>query len=395
MFLTNKKCLITAALTITGIISLAGCGTQNNTSASAKNIDDMLLTSILDNNSTVEQPANTYDTYTVASDDFTETVAVFGRFAFGSQELISQPYTHGTISFVKYNVKMQLGNSTYVEEGTPIMTLKLTNDPLEREEARIAFEKAQSAYRNTLSKKLESIEDKKAKIDQASTFYEKQLLEAEYSEALTECEEYTALQEEYIAELKTTYEMLLYDSIEFEIAAPTTGFLVAYPTSYNSGDIIDNDDYVAAIYPISDLYIKAESDKLKYGDKVVLSYMPGNKEYLLHGTVVSAGNILYNSKSNICNIKFDYSDIPDLTNYSYRELTGRNSNIRVSIDRIITRNSLILPISTLGGIRNPSNKITLYLEDGSTYETNVKIVHKNTEKAWIMGGVSEGDRILN
>lgn len=395
MFLTKKKCLISALMTL-GLISMAGCNISGNTSAAPnKNMEDMLLTGILGSDSGAEQPVKTYDTYKVTTDDFVETVSSFGNFAFGGQELISQPYSHGTISFVKYNVSMQFGNSAYVEEGAPILTLKLTNDPLEREEARIALEKAQSSYRNTLSKKEEGLEDKKAKISEAATFYEQQLLEKDYSEALAEYEEYIVAQDEYIAELQAKYDILLYDSMEFEITAPVTGFLVAYPTSYNNGDIIDNDDYVAAIYPLDSLYISVDSDKFKYGDKVTLSYMPGNTEYLFEGTVVSAGNILYNSNSNLCKIEFDKASLPDLTGYSFNQLTGRNGRVRISLDRTIAMDSIVLPISTLGGTRNTSGKVTLYLEDGSTYETNVKIVHKNNEKAWVMGGVEEGDQILN
>jgi len=394
MFLTKKKCLITA-LTAAGIISLMGCGAQNNSAAPVKNVDDMLLTSILDNDDAIDQPVKTYDTYTVTTDDFVEEIASFGKFAFGGQELVSQPYEYGTISFVKYNIALQSGNSAYVEEGTSLMTLKLTNDPLEREEARIALEKAQSSYRNTLSKKEESLADKQAKIDSAATFYEKQLLEEEYSEALVEYEEYITTQSEHIAELQAVYDVLLTDSMEFEITAPVTGFFIAYPTAYNSGDIINNDDYVAAIYPISDMYIRIESDKFKYGDKVTLSYMPGNTEYLLQGTIASAGNILYNSKSNLCKIEFDKAELPDLTSYSYRHLTSNYSRIRVTINRTITNDSIVLPLSTLGGVRGNSSSVTMYLEDGSTYKTNVKVVHRNNDKAWIMGGVNEGDQVIN
>ncbi len=389
MFLTKKKYILsTLLITFVLMSSVAGCNNSNNTKAPVKNVDELLMMSILDKASS-DLSLTTYDTQTVETGELSNLIYTTGNFTIDAPVSVRQPYEHGDITFVKYNVSI-IGDSTFVEEGTSLATLKFSVDPVAREEARIALGKAQSSFNKGIADKARKLEQLSASIDSAPTFYERQLLTEEYSAALIEYDEYIIEQEEVIAELQDTYDTFLNETIEFDVLAPASG-LVAKSDNFYAGDLLDNDADIFYIYPLDELYITARSNKFNYGETVTILYIPGTKEFTFEGVVVSSDNILYNGESSTCRIAVNMADLPDLSGLSLKQLLGR---MDISVNRSITDNGIIVPALAFDAIRGNTGVITTY-SDNTTYKSNVKIAYRANNNIWVIGGLNEGDLIVN
>ncbi|MBQ9764631.1 MAG: efflux RND transporter periplasmic adaptor subunit [Lachnospiraceae bacterium] len=395
MFLTRKKFKIGTLIALgmmSATFSALGCNTSSKEAVSAssnKDVSEVLMTSIL-NNTSGSQSGNitTYNTHKVATDDLSEFTYGQASFSFRESVNVEQPYSHGTVTMVKYNVSY-LGGGGYIAEGTSIATLRLNIDPVAREEVRIKLEKTQAAYRNSVEKKLDSLETQQAKISTATTVYEQQLLESEYNAALESYNTYVAEQEEIIAELKEEYELYSDETMEFDIFAPASGILT-YPSDYNSGDIIDYETVIATIYTLENLCVTTRNTALKYGDKVTISFTPSTQEYIFSGEVISANNVLYNTNLNTCVIAITSAQMPDFSNLNWRQMRG---NLFVSLDVVKAKDALLIPTSALESTYGNSGTVTMY-ESGNTYKSNVKIAYQNKDYAWIVDGLNEGDEIV-
>jgi len=392
MFRIKKKHLISGiSLLITfGLItSITGCN-KNTTDTPVKSVDEMLMTSLLDTNSTTDVLIN-HDTMTVEKGDFSELLYARGQFDFGTPISVGQPYEHGDVTFIQYNITIiGSNNGTFVEEGTSLATLKFEVDPVAKEEAKISLQKAQNIYRKELADRKEDLELLDARIKTATTFYEQQLLEEEYSETLAEYNDYVETAEAEIAELQASYDIFLQDTVEFEIYAPTSG-IIAKSDNLHAGDLIDNDASLFYIYSLDNLKITVRNAKFNYGDKVNVSYQPGSKEYTFTGTVVSANNLFYNNVLSSCTIALDLDTIPDFSMFSLNQFrTGPN----VSVTRNIANDVCIIPLLALDSSQGSIGTVTTY-SNGTTYKSNIRIAHKSKEYVWVIGGLNEGDQIIN
>ena len=391
MFLTKKRNFLSVLLIMLGIMScVVGCGSSDKAAEdAAADIDELLMLSILDGESSGTSMITEYDTQAVEEGSLSDLFYATGQFSFKDPIPVNQPYEHGDIVFVKYNVSF-IGNDTYVEEGTSLATLRFSVDPVAKEEARIALGKAQTTYNKGLADRDRELEQLNANINSAETFYERQLLVEEYSKALMEYDEYVINQETIIAGLQEEYDVFLNETVEYEIFAPVSG-RVARDDTFRAGDLIDNDAALFYIYPLDKLYITARTKDFNYGETVTVIYTPGTEQFTFEGVVISSDNILYNTDASSCQIEVDMADLPDLSALTIRQLTSR---MNVSVNRAITDRGILVPVLAFDSIRDNLGVLTTY-SDNTTYKSNVKVAYKAKNYAWVIGGLDEGDLIVN
>ncbi len=389
MFLTRKKYILSTLFIMFILMSsIAGCNDSDNTKSPSRNVDDLLMMNLL-NEASLGSSLTTYNTQTIEATEFNDLIYTTGNITIDSPVSVRQPYEHGDIIFVKYNISLASG-SAYVEEGASLATLQFYVDPVAREEAKIALGKAQSSFNKGLADRDRELERLNSDINSATTFYERQLLTEEYSTALMEYNEYITEQEELITELQNTYDTFLNETLEFEVFAPISG-IVSKATNYYSGDLLENDADIFYIYPLDKLYITAKSNKFNFGEVVTILYIIGNETFTFEGVVVSSDNILYNTDSSTCRIAINLNDLPDLSGVTLRQLFGR---LDISVNRAIADNALIIPTQTFESISGNIGVLTTYSGD-TTYKSKVKIAYRANNYAWVISGLNEGDQIIN
>lgn len=362
-------------------LSLIGCQSGTAT-VSDKDISEMLMTNVIADNDI--SSSNIYNTETVIIGDITETIAASGSIRFVNTETLTQPFSYGTVTFVKYNIN-SLGY-TIVTEGSVIATLRLNIDAISREEARIKLEKAQNSYKNSLEKKTASLEKLKSKIDTAQNIYDKQLLELDYAEELEAYNEYVATQEQQLAELEEKVTLYSNESATVEIVAPCDG-MVTNMTKFSTGDIIDYDTQIATIYKTDEIIVTSRSNDLKYGSDVEIVLVSGNDRITFYGEVVCASNILSAASSVTTTIAVT-SGMPDISTVSMQGLQ------RMSVLSYGTyiKDGIIIPSGALFSSSGSSGVVYVY-RNGAINRTNVKIGYSGRDFVWVPDGLTPGQEV--
>ena len=381
MLRIKKHSVICGAMSLFCALSLIGCQ-SGTTTVSDKDISEMLMTNVIADNDI--SSSNIYNTETVIIGDITETIAASGSIRFVNTENLTQPFSYGTVTFVKYNIN-SLGY-TFVTEGSVIATLKLNIDAISREEARIKLEKAQNSYKNSLEKKTASLEKLKSEIDNAQNIYDKQLLELDYSEELEAYNEYVAAQEQQLAELEEKVTLYSNESATIELVAPCDG-MVTNMAKFSTGDIIDYDTRIATIYKTDEIIVTSRSNDLKYGSDVEIVLVSGNDRITFYGEVVCAPNIL-SAASGVTTTIAVTSGMPDISTVSMQSLQRMSV---LSYGTYIT-DGIIIPSGALFSSSGSSGVVYVY-RNGAVNRTNVKIGYSGRDFVWVPDGLTPGQEV--
>lgn len=382
MFRTKPIPSISAFFCMICLLFTTGCGGQS-VAASGNSVTDMLMLDTLTEGNSQSSVSDIYQTAEVFIGDITETDAATGSISFPISYEITHEYDYGTVTFQSFISKSLA--ATYISEGDIIAVLKLNIEPIEKEEARIKYEKALQAYETALEKKEKELKEIQKDIEEETNIYQKQILELDYEVAHKSYEEYIASQEEYLTELHTTMELYNNDSSEIYLTSPCDGLLRTV-SGFSSGDVISPGTVLATVDSLEKVVVSAKTTEFNYGALVEIR-LSSSTPIVLQGRVISADNILYNANSSYATIEIT-SELPDFTTL------GNQATKRLTIvaDSTHATNSVLIPASALKSYTGNTGVVYVH-NNGTIVKTNIKFGYRGRDYVWVLEGLTPGQEV--
>lgn len=380
MFRTKLIPSISALVCTICLLFTTGCS-QHPANTSDKKIEEMLMLDALAEDNLAS--SNIYQTTEVFLGDISETDAAAGSVSFPVSYEITHGYDYGTVTFQAF-YNRSLG-TTFVAKDEIIAVLKLNIEPIEKEEARIKYEKAQQAYETSLERKTKELDNLLKNIDEESNIYQKQILELDYEVARKAYEEYIAAQTEYLEELRTTMELYNNESSEIYLTSPCDG-LLRTTSGFSAGDVVSPDTVLATVNSLEKIVVNARTTEFNYGTLVEIMF-PSSTPLVLQGKVISADNILYNADCNYTTIEI-ISELPDFSSLGNQAL----NRLTIVANIKHATNSLLIPASALKSHKDNTGVVYVH-KNGSIIKTNIKFGYRGKDYVWVLEGLEPGQEV--
>lgn len=275
-----------------------------------------------------------------------------------------------------------------VKEGDVLVRFDLQESQVELETLKLQLRRKKEEVAEEKADRLAAIADAEDAAEtlreQESQKYDAEIAELKAERLEVEYDQFLYQSEKEIAQIEERISQMEQEAGENVLLAPFDG-VVETVTRYSEGDKVVPGQVLVTMYATDRLLLKAEnaSGKLRYNMDVTIQAGNQNNLVSYQGKVVAAPNILPESLSeDLILIELEEAVTPkDLKgNITYEGSTEALQNILVA-DR--------------KAIQSEDGKTFVnVLEDDMVQKRYVVTVLNNTEKVWILDGLSEGQTLI-
>lgn len=221
-------------------------------------------------------------------------------------------------------------------------------------------------------------------MDNGATPEERRMAELLYDRLEVSFKQERTKRESEIETLSNRYSSYLLVREAQYIDAPCDG-VITYLARFRSGETIGTNAFIAVVVGkgTPSVTVSGGTEPLRYGQKVTITQ--NGSELELEGIVTACNSSLLspNLIGNAARIEITGGDV---------SLLDLNSDVIVRTSTVVMEDALILPRSAVG--TDGKGSFVYLNRDGHSSKRYVVVGGVNSEEAWIVHGLSEGDTVV-
>lgn len=267
----------------------------------------------------------------------------------------------------------------YVEKGTALMTISKSQDRMQLLNAEISLKTAENEYQAEIARRESEIDTLEKKAETEKTEQLKKIAACEAKIQTAELAGYIYENEAKLQSQRKEY-LELVNSASVTLTASCSGYIEYIATKGSMSGYWSNlGSIISSEIPV--LLIDDSSKILKFNQKVKITQSM-DKEKTYEGTVIYASNIVPNSLwSGTAIVRVDEFE------------AGMNMDYVYSVEAVQFELDHVLTVD-YAAVSSGEAYSVLLSEDGMISTQLVNFGRRFGEKAWILGGLSEGQKLV-
>ena len=287
-----------------------------------------------------------------------------------------------------------------VEAGDPLVEICAAGSEIELEEKTRALSRLRTAYSTGVTERQQAINKlskEYAKMTDQSD-YTAQHTSVRLQTLQTELSQYIFEQEYAIKTAEEELEKLEQTSGHTYITAPISGTVAGLTlTSFETGSIIEEGDFICTIIDKSTAFLKTDSALFSYGTEVTVTGT------IMTASVNTTGTVVIDSRAipegvtkGFSLIQVDLSKIrSDFMNFEGFEPSWLESSADLMAEGTTAeyKNVLLIPLTARTSEKGVYS-VTKMTSDGLIHTRRISVAAVGKETCWVISGVSEDDKLV-